>query len=317
MTKYKTLDLFAGVGGIRLGFEMTGKFETVFSNDFDKNCKATYDLNFNESKLYIDDLKNVNPYELPDFDFLLGGFPCQPFSIAGYRQGFEDSKGRGDLFFYIAKIIEVKNPKGFLLENVKNLHSHDGGKTLKIILETLNQLGYKVKYKILNGLTHGNLPQNRERVFIVGFKEESEFQRFEFPLEIPLINSFKNYLEENVADKYYYNDKPLFSKISNEVSDSNSIYQWRRKYVRQNKKNVCPTLTANMGMGGHNVPIILDSKGIRKLTPKECFNLQGFPISYKLPNIADSILYKQAGNSVNVPVIKRIAESILKAVDNI
>jgi DNA (cytosine-5)-methyltransferase 1 len=313
--KYKTLDLFAGVGGIRLGFELTGKFETVFSNDFDKNCKLTYDLNFPESKLFVEDLKNIVPENLPDFDFLLGGFPCQPFSIAGYRQGFDDSKGRGDLFFFIAKIIEVKQPKGFLLENVKNLHSHDNGRTLKIILETLSDLGYSTKYKILNGLTHGNLPQNRERVFLVGFKNKVHFENFEFPDEIPLSSSFKEYLEEFVSGKYYYNDKPLFSKISNEIVDSNSIYQWRRKYVRQNKKNVCPTLTANMGMGGHNVPLIIDYRGIRKLTPKECFNLQGFPRDYKLPHVADSILYKQAGNSVNVPVIKRIAESILKILE--
>jgi len=146
--RFKTIDLFAGIGGIRIGFERAG-FETVFANDFDQQCKTTYDLNFAKSKLIVEDIRKVGINDLPKFDFLLGGFPCQAFSIAGYRQGFNDEKGRGNLFFDIARIIEARRPEGFLLENVKNLKSHDEGKTFKIIQETLENLGYHLNIKVL------------------------------------------------------------------------------------------------------------------------------------------------------------------------
>ena len=165
----KTIDLFAGIGGIRIGFENAG-FESVFSNDFEPICKQTYDLNFETSKLHIEDIRNIDPESLPDFDFLLGGFPCQAFSIAGHRQGFDDEKDRGNLFFYIAEILKVKQPMGFLLENVKNLKTHDSGRTFQIIQSILSDLGYHVKFQVLNTMNHGNVPQNRERIYIVGFK---------------------------------------------------------------------------------------------------------------------------------------------------
>lgn len=308
----KTIDLFAGVGGIRLGFEMEG-FETVFANDFDESCKSTYDLNFNCPKLDITDIKKIEPQKLPNFDILLGGFPCQAFSIAGYRKGFTDEKGRGDLFFYVARILEVKKPKAFLLENVKNLKSHNSGKTFDIIKKTLEDLGYYIKYKIMNSSEYGNIPQNRERIYIVGFLDKNKCELFNFPQSTKLIKKYTDFLEINVPEKYFYNNKPLFDRIKNDVVSEDFVYQWRRQYVRSNKKGVVPTLTANMGTGGHNVPIIKQGKVIRKLTPKECFNLQGFPKSYKLPDLNDSKLYHQAGNSVCVPVIERIAKN-LKAV---
>ncbi len=304
---FKTLDLFAGVGGIRLGFERVGGFKTVFANDFDKSCKLTYDLNFKEPKLNTEDIWKLDITKLPKFDVLLGGFPCQPFSIAGYRKGFRDEKGRGNLFFRIAEILELHKPTAFLLENVKNLKSHDKGRTFKIIMETLKKLGYHAKAEVLNSMTHGNIPQNRERIFIVGFLDKEKADLFEFPEPIPLTRSFREFVAEEADKKYYYNDKPLYEKIKNDINSEQTVYQWRRKYVRANKKGVCPTLTANMGTGGHNVPIIKNSIGIRKLTPKECFLLQGFPEDFKLPDIADSKLYHQAGNSVTVPVIERIA----------
>jgi DNA (cytosine-5)-methyltransferase 1 len=308
----KTIDLFAGIGGIRMGFENAG-FQSVFSNDFEPMCKQTYDLNFETSKLHIEDIRNINPDTLPDFDFLLGGFPCQAFSIAGHRQGFDDDKNRGNLFFYIAKILEIKQPTGFLLENVKNLLTHDHDKTFQTIQKILSDLGYHVKYQVLNTMNYGNVPQNRERIYIVGFKSFQQCMQFSFPTEIPLTKKITDILEPApVADKYYYDGKPLYDRVKNDVIDMNTVYQWRRQYVRENKKNVCPTLTANMGTGGHNVPIIKDSVGIRKLTPLECLRLQGFPDSYLLPQIADSALYKQIGNSVSVPVIGRIAEQIVR-----
>jgi len=310
--EWKTLDLFAGVGGIRLGFEKAG-FKTVFSNDLEKNCKYTHDLNFQNPKLHVEDINNINPKTLPDFDILLGGFPCQAFSIAGYREGFKDP--RGNVFFRIANILKEKMPAGFMLENVKNLKSHDNGKTYKIIHDTLGALGYTIKSKILNSLEYGNIPQNRERIFIVGFLDSNLVDAFEFPKPLKLTKSFKDFLQNNVDSKYYYNNKPLYNKLKNHVTSKDSVYQWRRIYVRKNKRGVVPTLTANMGKGGHNVPIILDNKGIRKLTPRETFNLQGFPKSFKLPNISDGTLYHQAGNSVVVPVVKRIATNIMKALN--
>lgn len=307
---WRTLDLFAGIGGIRLGFERAG-FRTVFSNDFEAPCKITYDANFTEAKLVVEDITKISADELPEFDFLLAGFPCQAFSVAGYRQGFSDEKGRGNLFFDIARIIEARQPEGFLLENVKNLKNHDGGNTFSVIKKTLKDLGYEVKVKVLNSMEYGNVPQNRERIYIVGFKDPSKLDAFEFPDPKPLTKSVIDILEKKVDEKYYYNGKPLYDKLKGQVNEAGQVYQWRRQYVRKNKRGVCPTLTANMGMGGHNVPIIFDGKGIRKLTPRECARIQGFPDSFKLPsNLPDSKLYKQIGNSVSVPVVERIAKAI-------
>jgi len=309
---FDTIDLFAGVGGIRLGFENAG-FKTVFANDFEPKCKDTYDLNFKDSKLIVEDIRKIGINDLPKFDFLLGGFPCQAFSIAGYQQGFNDEKGRGNLFFDIARILEAIRPEGFLLENVKNLKSHDNGKTFKIILETLEKLGYYVKTKVLNSMEYGNIPQNRERIYIVGFKNKDYSDKFEFPNPVKLTKKIIDLLEKKVPEKYYYNGKPLYEKLKKSVKDEGVVYQWRRQYVRENKSGVCPTLTANMGTGGHNVPIIKDKKGIRKLTPLECARIQGFPSDYKIPNLADSALYKQFGNSVSVPVIEAVAKQMMKA----
>lgn len=311
----KTIDLFAGVGGIRLGFEKAG-FKTVFANDFDKNCKKTYDLNHSSPELHVEDIWKLDISKLPEFDILLGGFPCQAFSIAGYRKGFRDDNDRGNLFFRIVDILAERKPKAFLLENVKNLVGHDNGKTFKIIRKTLEDLGYYLKFEVLNSMTHGNVPQNRERIFIAGFLDEEKAEAFEFPNPLPLTKSFREFVSEEADDKYYYNDKPLYERIKKDINSEHTVYQWRRQYVRSNKKGVCPTLTANMGRGGHNVPMIRNSKGIRKLTPKECFLLQGFPYNFKLPkDLSDSELYHQAGNSVTVPVIKRIAENIMSVLN--
>ena len=316
LKKMKFIDLFAGIGGIKIGFEKAG-FECVFSNDFDKDCKITYDFNFSENQksLILGDISKIPSTIIPDFDILTGGFPCQPFSIAGYRKGFADG-GRGNLFFEIIRILKDKKPKAFLLENVKNLKTHDKGNTIKIIYQELEKLGYKVTDKILNAMEYGDIPQNRERIYIVGFLDQKAFDKFRFPDKTHLAKTIHDCLEKNVDQKYYYSGKPLYEKLKNDVIKKDTVYQWRRKYVRENKNGVCPTLTANMGMGGHNVPIIIDDKGIRKLTPRECANFQGFPVDFKLPNIADSSLYKQFGNSVSIPVVQKIAENIKVALTN-
>lgn len=314
--KLKTIDLFAGIGGIRKGFEETGFFETVYANDFEPNCKKTYDLNSNGVKLTVDDIKKVKSSELPDYDFLLGGFPCQAFSIAGYRHGFNDIKGRGNLFYEIARILKDTNPMGFLLENVKNLKGHDKGKTFAIIEQVLKELGYEIKSEVLNAMEYGDVPQNRERIYIVGFKDKKILDKFEFPKPIPLTKTVQDLLDKEVDAKYYYEGKPLSEKLKNYDIKQGSVYQWRRVYVRENKKGVCPTLTANMGQGGHNVPIIRDKKGIRKMTPLECARMMGF-YDIKLPtDLSDAKLYMQMGNSVVVPVINRIAENIKKAIQS-
>lgn len=316
MTKpIKTIDLFAGIGGIRLGFESAG-FETVYANDYDTYCKVTYDINFKTAKLDVNDVWSIIDKPLPKFDFLLGGFPCQAFSIAGYRHGFDDAKGRGNLFFAIAQLLDKYKPEGFLLENVKNLLNHDNGRTFAKIKSTLEkELGYFIDYKILNSMEYGNVPQTRERIYIVGFKNKKNLDKFKWPEKIKLTKSFRDLLEEDVDQRYYYEGKPLFEKLKNFEFTEGTVYQWRRIYVRENKKGVIPTLTANMGTGGHNVPIIKDKKGLRKLTPRECARAQGFPDTYIFPeDIATSQLYKQIGNSVSIPVVKAVAQQLIKAV---
>jgi DNA (cytosine-5)-methyltransferase 1 len=164
-------------------------------------------------------------------------------------------------------------------------------------------------------MEYGNIPQNRERVYIVGFRNKSYYEKFTFPNPVKRTVQVIDLLEESVPEKYYYNGKPLYERLKNFVVDEGTVYQWRRQYVRENKSGVCPTLTANMGTGGHNVPIIKDKKGIRKLTPLECARIQGFPHDYKLPKLADSALYKQFGNSVSVPVVTAVAKEMMRAME--
>ena len=317
----KFIDLFAGVGGFH--FAMEGLADCVFASEWDKNARVTYLENWGDElqkngAVFAGDITSVDYRSIPDFDILCGGFPCQPFSIAGKQLGFSHAT-QGTLFFNILELIKIKQPRAIFLENVKNLASHDNGNTFKVILGSLEESGYKVHYKILNGTTHGNVPQNRERVFIVGFKNEEDFNRIQFPDTIPLTKKIQDCLETHQIDNKYYQTNmksPAVQKIVEGVVKFNTIYQYRRYYMRENKGSVCPTLTANMGTGGHNVPFILDKKGVRKLTPRECFNFQGFPEKFILPKtLAVSSLYKQAGNSVVVPVVRRISEEIVKALN--
>lgn len=318
---YKICSLFAGVGGIELGFLQTKKCEVIYVNEYDLYAVKTYESNFN---LSVDtrDIRNVHVKEIPDFDILVAGFPCTSFSIAGHRKGFEDET-HGDLFFELERIFKHKKPRVIFLENVKNLVSHDKGRTFKIIIDSLEKAGYKNKivHKVLNASEYGNLPQNRERIYIVAFKDKDDYEKFKMPSKIKLTNTIKKVLNFNdkVDEKYYYTEgkykQEIYQEILKNVKRSTTTYQWRRKYVRENKNGLIPTLTANMGAGGHNVPLIKTKHGIRKLTPKECFLAQGFPEDYILPNdLADSRLYKQAGNSVAVPVIYRIAKNIIKSI---
>lgn len=309
----KVASLFAGIGGICYGFKQAGA-EIVWANEIDKDACKTYRHNFGGDYLVEGDIKLVDPNEIPDIDILNGGFPCQAFSVAGYRKGFDDE--RGNLFFEITRLLEVKRPRAILLENVKNLEGHDHGNTFKVIKEQLELLGYHVHHKVLNTMEYGNVPQNRERIYIVGFQSKEAYDKFTYPEEIPLTRTIHDVID--VTDKkplglYYHNSK-YYPELKKTMTKKDTVYQWRRVYCRENKSNVCPTLTANMGTGGHNVPLILDDFGIRKLTPEECVGFQGFPPEFSFPDdICNASKYKQAGNSVSVPVIKRIAENMIKA----
>ena len=197
--------------------------------------------------------------------------------------------------------------------------THDHGNTFKVIREALTLNGYYIKWKVMNSKNYGDIPQNRERIYIVGFLSKNAFDKFKFPEEIELKKTLKDVIDFDTLEeeKYYYRKgvQPFYDKLAEDVSSQESVYQWRRQYVRENKNGVVPTLTANMGTGGHNVPIIFTKNGIRKLTPRETFNVQGFPKDFKLPNISNGQLYKQAGNSVVVPLIKRIANRIANALE--
>lgn len=313
-----TLAFFSGVGGIELGFQQAG-FNIKFANELDKYARKTYQANFNHN-VNPTDINELDAEDVPEGDVIVGGPPCQAFSLAGYRQGFNDEKGRGNLFFEMERMFANKKPSVVFIENVKNLVGHDKGNTFRVILKLLQDEGYYVRHKVLNATEYGNIPQNRERIYIVAFKNERAYERFNFPEPIPLTTSLRDVIdfESKVDAKYYYTPQKhkFYKELEDAITDEDAVYQWRRVYVRKNMSGVSPTLTANMGTGGHNVPLIKTKHGIRKLTPRECFNLQGFPESYVLPDdVSDGQLYKQAGNSVVVPVIKRIAQNIKKAID--
>jgi DNA (cytosine-5)-methyltransferase 1 len=302
----KAIDLFAGIGGIRRGFSNIFKHDIqfVFSSEIDNHAQKTYYFNYNE--LPYGDITKIDEAEIPPHDIILAGFPCQAFSVAGYRKGFEDT--RGTLFFDVARIAAYHKPKVIFLENVKGFVGHDNGNTFKTVKKTLKDMGYTVFHKVLNTKDF-NVPQNRERIYIIAFLDNEV--SFNFPKSKESTKTIKDLLDKKVDQYFYYNDKPLYSKIKDDVVSDETVYQWRRKYVRENKNSLCPTLTANMGTGGHNVPIVKDAKGIRKLTPAECVKFQGFDDSFKFPkDLALSHQYKQAGNSVTVNVIEALAQEI-------
>ncbi|MDT9524592.1 DNA cytosine methyltransferase [Streptococcus mutans] len=319
--KYNIAAFFSGVGGIELGFEQTNEFRVVFANEFDKYARVTYTLNNSNTPLDSRDIHAVPADEIGDnIDVIVGGFPCQAFSIAGYRKGFEDD--RGDLFFELLRMIEKCKPKAIFIENVKNMVGHDHGNTFKVIREALTENNYFIKWKVLNGKDFGNIPQNRERIYIVGFDNKDAYDAFEFPNEIKLTKGLREVInfDAKVDEVYYYHQgkQKFYNELKASIVSQDTVYQWRRQYVRENKNGVVPTLTANMGTGGHNVPLILTDDGkIRKLTPKETFNAQGYPKDFKIPSeLSNGQLYKQAGNSVVVPVIKRIAEKVADALNS-
>ncbi|MBR1889889.1 MAG: DNA (cytosine-5-)-methyltransferase [Alloprevotella sp.] len=313
------IDLFAGIGGFRLAMQDCGG-QCIYSSEWDSNAQQTYYYNFGEIP-FGDITREFNKQLIPDgFDILCAGFPCQAFSVAGYRRGFEDT--RGTLFFDVAEIIRRRRPKAVYLENVKNLYTHDGGRTFQIIKSTLEELGYAVFHKVMNATEYANIPQNRERIFIVCFDplQVPRYKDFVFPEREPLVRTIHDCIDYQTKTPRLFYDERVghIEEIRAGVVSKDTIYQWRRQYVRENKSKVCPTLTANMGTGGHNVPLILTDDGIRKLSPKECLNFQGFPPEYEFPSsISEAAKYKQAGNSVVVPLIRKVCQNIISVISKI
>ena len=309
--KLRMIDLCAGTGAISYAFQSTGKVDVIYANDMEESSKKIYDSNFNH-KLTLGNICNIDIEKIPPHNILTAGFPCQPFSIAGKREGFEDS--RSNVFWKILNIIKYHKPEYVVLENVKNLTTHDNGNTFSTIITSLENENYNVIYKILNTSDITDIPQHRERIYIVCIKDKKVFDNFNLNFSKEKKKEINQLLiNENIDNKYYYNieSNKIHKMVMDSVINRNTVYQFRRIYVRENKNNECPTLTANMGTGGHNVPIILDNKGARKLTPRECFNFQGFPSNYILPNLSDAKLYKLAGNAVSIPVIQLIANKLI------
>jgi len=237
---FKVIDLFAGIGGIALAFKKAG-FEIAWSNEIDSKACATYRANFSHT-LFEEDIKNLNPKNLKKANIITAGFPCQPFSIAGYRKGFDDE--RGNLFFEIMKFADEYNPQIVFLENVKNLKTHEKGNTFESIEKELKRRGYFVKHQVLNTCEYSFIPQNRERIYILAFKDK---QTFDFPSKVSVQKNTRDLLDDTASDKFYYNNSKYYEILKKEMTNPNSIYQWRRVYLRENKNGLCPTLTANMG----------------------------------------------------------------------
>ncbi len=304
--KLKIIDLFAGVGGIRLGFERAAKgyIECVFTSEWDKFAVQTYQANFNGDKVY-GDITKIDIAEIPNHDILLAGFPCQPFSQAGLKKGFSDT--RGTLFFEIEKILIAKKPKSFLLENVKQLRGHNKGRTLKIIIEHLKAIGYNnLHVKVLKARDFG-LPQNRERIYIVGFIDDKI--KFSFPESYNIKTRVGNILQENVEEKYTISDKLWEGHQRRKVNNKENGKGFGYGLFNANSEYT-NTISARYYKDGSEILIEQNGKNPRKLTPREAALLQGFPKSFKIP-VSDNQAYKQFGNSVAVNVIEAIAKNIL------
>lgn len=333
MPMYKSIDLFAGIGGIRLGFDRAfGKnIETVFVSEWDENAQKTYKANFTDDFEIAGDITKIEEKDIPSFDICLAGFPCQAFSLAGQRKGFEDNyKGlcRGTLFMDVARICEHHKPKVIFCENVKGLVIHDKGRTFKVITKTFQDLGYTVYSQVLNSKNFG-VPQNRERIYLVAFRNDIAPDNFMFPVTTDDTKRIKDIIEEEAVPAKYYLSETYLQTLKNHkarhAAKGNGfgyeIRAWddiagaivcggmgreRNLVIDERQKDLTPTT---------HIKGEINKEGVRKMTPREWARLQGFPDSFNLP-LADVHLYKQFGNSVTVNVIEAIAEKIKEVLDN-
>lgn len=310
VAKPKVCSLFAGIGGIDLALAQAG-FEIVWANEIDKDACKTYRHNFPDTILSECDIRNIKASSTPDFDILTAGFPCQSFSVCGNKKGFEDE--RGNLFFEIMRFAEEKKPEIIFLENVANLTEHDNGKTFNRIHNELSERDYYIRYIIADACNYG-IPQHRTRTYIVAFKDFEMCNKFKFPEVQPLKKHIFDVIDRSIRadDKFYLDEKSAqYQKMKAAITDGNQIYRFSDYGIQKSKDGISFTLKANMGTWYNRVPIIKDNFGIRTITPKECLSLQGFPASFDFPNIPLKSMYKQCGNTVVVPLIEKIAKSII------
>lgn len=327
---YSVGSLFAGIGGICIGFKQAG-CSLKWANEIDHNACETYRNNISEFeegfKLIESDVCDFTPDV--KVDILTGGFPCQPYSIAGKRQGLNDDRGQ-PMFEQILRIADECQPRVLFLENVSTLKNFDKGRTFPLLMSLLEEHGYPYHVDfIYNSCEYSGIAQNRDRIYIVVFRDKHDYFSFNYSMgegldKIPVTENLSTIvnLKDMKPKKYYYSkDEPgtcrsirYYEHFVPNITEQGVVYQYRRKYVRSNKNGNCPALTACMGCGGHNVPLILDDYGIRKLTPEECLRFQGFPRGFSFPkNMTDTHKYKQIGNAVTVPVVRRIAEKIVES----
>ena len=313
MSQYTVGSMFAGIGGICMGFRDAG-CKLVWANEIDKYACITYRLNFGDDYLVEGDIQEIKSKDIPSFDILTAGFPCQAFSSVGLLGGFDDP--RGNLFFETARVAKAIQPRVLFLENVANLVTHDEGNTFKVIIETLNELNYFVTWQVMNAKEYGDLPQQRNRIYIVACKNESDINRFRFPEKIDLTRTaFDLFDKEKKEDKYYMDGHRMWSRMMEYMDKRDRVYRFTDWGLSRSREGICPTLLAAMGSRFERIPFFYDDYSVRLLTPRECARLQGFPESYQFPNKYEKQIYKQIGNSVAVPVVRRIAQNIIAAVD--
>ncbi len=312
--KYRIIDLFAGIGGVRLAFERAG-FQSVFASEWDRSAAATYEANFQDKP--AGDIRTIAARDIPAFDVLCGGFPCQPFSIAGVSKknalgrphGFADET-QGTLFFEILRILREKKPAALFLENVKNLASHDGGRTLQVILASLKDAGYRVEHGVLNA--RSVLPQNRARIFLIGFRDARAAEAFTFPVLKDRSPRLGDILETRVPARYSLSDH-----LWNYLQEYKAKHEARGHgfgFGLASRNGITRTLSARYYKDGSEILIPVRGKNPRRLTPRECARLMGFPDSFQIV-CSDTQAYKQFGNSVAVPVVEAIAMNMKKALD--
>lgn len=308
--QYTVGSMFTGIGGVCLAFKNNG-CKIVWANEIDKYACKTYSLNFGNDYLVEGDIKDIDVRTIPKFNILTAGFPCQTFSSVGLLQGFNDP--RGNLFFETARVINAIRPKVVFLENVANLIKHDEGKTFEVICKTLEELKYNIAFKVMNAKEYGNLPQQRNRIYIVAFRNKKYLNKFSFPGKVPLTQTaFDLFDKEKQADKYYMDNHRMWDRMMEFMDDRKRVYRFTDWGLSRGMEGICPTLLAAMGSRFERIPFFYDDYSVRLITPREAARLQGFPEEYILPRENEKQIYKQIGNSVAVPVVFRIVENILK-----
>lgn len=309
METLKIGSLFAGIGGIELGFQQAG-FKTMWANEVDKDACITYRYNFPNVKLIEEDIRDLDVSKLEYVDVLSAGFPCQPFSVCGNKKGFNDE--RGNLFFEIMRIVDAIQPPIIFLENVANLTEHDNGRTFNIIHNELISREYFIRYLVADACDYG-VPQHRTRTYIIAFKSQEACERFVFPEKCNLDKRIFDIIDKSVKieEKHYLRPGTYqYNKMVEAINDEKQIYRFSDYGIQSSKEGISFTLKANMGTWKDRIPIIKDNYGIRKITPYEALALQGFPDTFGFGVISSQAAYKQIGNSVCVPVIRKIAERI-------